>query len=143
MSAKENKAIVRRLFDESPNPDLVDEFWAAEYVGPGGTSSREDLKKALAANLAGLPDLRYEIEDMIAVKDQVVVRYTASCTQTGEWFGLAPTNNQATWGGVSIYRIADGKIVEWWQYSDQVGLWRQIGLLPSFRELAEQANSKQ
>lgn len=56
----------------------------------------------------------------------MVVRWTGRGTHHGEMFGLPPTHRQATWSGVSIQRIADGKIAETWLYADEVGLRQHL-----------------
>jgi predicted ester cyclase len=67
---------------------------------------------------------------MFAEGDKVVVRWSASGTHQGEYFGIAPTNRHVTPNGMAIYRFADGKIVEEWMNTDMLGLLRQLGVIP-------------
>jgi predicted ester cyclase len=43
--------------------------------------------------------------------------------------GVAPTGKRIAIGGISIYRIAEGKIVEAWEQLDLLGMWQQLGLV--------------
>ena len=76
------------------------------------------------------PDFHVTSEDIIAEGDKVVSRWTASGTHKGELFGIPPTGKKATWKGISIYRFADGKIVEAWGDADFLGLLQQLGVMP-------------
>ena len=41
-------------------------------------------------------------------------RWSARGTHLGEWLGVPPTGHHFTMGGITIYRIAEGKAVEGW-----------------------------
>jgi steroid delta-isomerase-like uncharacterized protein len=70
--------------------------------------------------------MRVTTDDIIAEGDKVVIRWTANGTHQGELMGIPASGNQTTWSGMTIYRFADGKIVEsWWAY-DALGMMQQI-----------------
>jgi predicted ester cyclase len=54
-------------------------------------------------------------------------------THTGELLGIPPTGKKYVLPGVLISRIKNGKIVQDWEYRDDLGLLRQLGavVLPS------------
>ena len=52
-------------------------------------------------------------------------------TNSGEFWGMAPTGKQATVTGVTIDRIAGGLIIESWTNWDALGLMQQIGVVPA------------
>lgn len=82
--------------------------------------------------IASCPDLQTSTEDLFAEGDKVVERWSMDMTLTEEPFLGAPANGrhvQVT--GTSIYRIADGKIVEHWANMDFLGVVQQLGLAPS------------
>jgi len=79
---------------------------------------------------AAFPDICLRVDDMFAEEDRVVLRWSASGTHQGEFFGITPTNRQITANGMAIYRFADGKIVEEWMNTDMLGLLRQLGVVP-------------
>ena len=101
MSVEENKAHVRdefRRWELEGDETLIDELYSADCVwhGPGGleVTGREGMKQWMAALGAAFPDKRYELHDIIAEGDKVVVRFTFRATHKGEWQGVAPTNKQ-------------------------------------------------
>ena len=116
MSIEENKKLVRRyceeVFDQG-KVDLIDQFFAPhpcyepDYL--------ENLKRRVAESRAALSDVSFEIEDMIAEEDKVVVRGTYSAIHDrSEWLGMAPTGNRLKETVIDIYRVEEGKIVEKW-----------------------------
>jgi predicted ester cyclase len=70
------------------------------------------------------------IEDIIAEGDKVAARLTAQGTHLGSLGDIAPTGRQATWTGMRVFRMVDGKIAEHWANWDDVSLGRQLGILP-------------
>jgi predicted ester cyclase len=84
---------------------------------------------------SAFPDIAHTIEDQVAEGDKVVTRLRAHATHTGDLMGIAPTGKGVTIEGISIWRIADGKIEECWFNYDALGLMRQLGVIP---ELGEQ-----
>jgi steroid delta-isomerase-like uncharacterized protein len=120
MSAEENRAVVHRAEDlwNTGNLVIADEIYATEFINhdPGAPDvrDRETYKGFIAAVRAGMPDFHVTIEDMIAEGDKVASRWTASGTHQGELVGIPPTGKQVMWTGMTIYRFAEGKIVEAW-----------------------------
>jgi predicted ester cyclase len=43
--------------------------------------------------------------------------------------GIAPTGNRVEFSAIDIARIAEGKIVEHWSNSDQLGMMQQLGVM--------------
>jgi steroid delta-isomerase-like uncharacterized protein len=135
MSAEENMRIVRRIYTEvfdRHNLAVVDEFYATDFVyhSPGRPDyDREGLKQGFAAYLAAFPDVHMTIEDMFAAGDRVAVRFTARGAHQGEYLGAPPTGKQVTVTSILIHRLAGGKMVEDWEWEDQLGVLRQLGLV--------------
>jgi predicted ester cyclase len=137
MSVAENKALLRRLYDEvfvNWNLDLVDELIGPEFVGhempPGTPPGPVGFKQFYGWLRSAFPDLRYTVDDVIAEGDRVVVRWTWSCTHKGEFMGIAPTGKQASVTGMAIYRVASGKCVERWVELGLLTLVQQLGAAP-------------
>jgi predicted ester cyclase len=78
-----------------------------------------------------MPDFQVTVEEMIAEGDKVASRWTASGTHEDELVGIPPTGKEATWTGMTIYRFAEGRIVEAWWSRDMLGLLIQLGVVPS------------
>jgi len=134
----ENKALVRRMEEElfnKRNLAAVDEFLAPSYVlrtAPAATpSGRDGVREVIAIYLAAFPDLHISIDELLAEGDKVVGRFTFTGTHGGDLMGLAPTQQRISVRQIAIYRIADGKVVEEWEVSDQLGLMQQLGAIPA------------
>ena len=136
---EENEAVVRRYFQEildGGNLDLVDEIFDPQYVlhdpgSPQEVRGLEGTKRYVGMFRSAFPDIAHTIEDQIAEGDRVVTRLRAHATHEGELMGIPPTGKEVTIEGISIWRIADGKIKECWFNYDALGLMQQLG---AFRE---------
>jgi steroid delta-isomerase-like uncharacterized protein len=134
MSIEQNKALVRRFYDEvwsKGNVDAADDIFAADYVRhdlrPGNPLTGPAGQKKIAADFrAAFPDLRQTIDLIVAEGDLVVARWTMEGTNTGPWGGVAPTDKHAKIAGVNIFRIANGKVVELWNHRDDLGMMQQL-----------------
>jgi len=141
MSEDANRKLFQRYFDEVTNKgnlDLVDEMFAPNYAhhdpanpDPGHVGGVEDVKFHLSALRRAFPDITFRVDDMIAQGDDIVVRWTADCTHTGDYFGIPPTNKSATITGMNTWHMADGKAAEGWVNRDDIGLLQQLGVIPS------------
>ena len=131
MSLEENKAIVRRWIESynKHNLDSFDEFIAPDYIDHIHHGGPEGVKQVFNMAFKAFPDWHESIEEIIAEGDKVWVRLTYTGTHTGEFRGLAPTGKKITTIGVMIYRIVNRKLVEGWDLSDYMGLFKQIGAI--------------
>ena len=82
---------------------------------------------------AALSGLHVAIADLVADEgdDKAVKRWTATGRHTGELAGIAPTQQQVSFSGVSVYHFVDGQIVESWYVYDLFGLLQQLRTLPA------------
>ena len=134
-SLERNKNVIRRLMAEVDrgNLDVVDEFYAPAYVDRtpspirGLAEGREGVRRALAIFHRAFPDTAHVIEDLVAEGDRVVARISARGTHTGDLFGQPPTGRAVTLTSITIYRLADGKIVERWA-DHGIGVLDQLGI---------------
>ncbi len=138
MSLEENKAIVRRHYEEfwaKGDLGVADEIYSTECVGqyanyPLQRGYPESEKQTVIRDNTVIPDTRIEIVDQIAEGDKVVTRWRATGTHTGPMEGVQPTGNRIDLTGVHIHRLKDGKIVEVWAVDDLFGLMQQMGVIP-------------
>ena len=56
------------------------------------------------------------------------MRCTVTATHTGPGLTAAPTNKPASFTGMCIARIKDGKIVEGWNNFDFLSMYQQLGM---------------
>ncbi len=137
MSPEENKAITRRFVDEvqtEGNIVAIDDYLADNFVNhsvpPGLPPDREGVKQLFTMFRRAFPDFRAVIHDQVAESDKVVTRKTFLGTHEGEFLGIPPTGKEVTIELIDILRLADGKITDHWNVVDQLGLMRQLGVLP-------------
>jgi len=113
------------VFTECLAPDCI-------IHGIGGPS---DIKAILQEFHKSFPDLVATVDEQIAEDDKVVTRWTWRGTHTGELQSpyrlLAPTGKTITYTGIRINRVVDNKIVEDRFEADLLGLWEQLGAIPS------------
>ena len=132
MSLEENKAIVRRFIEayNKRNLDLLDDLVAPDYVDhTHQLQGLESLKQLMKGGFKAFPDWHETIEDIIAEGDKVWVRVKTTGTHTGKWVGLAPTGKKVTSMVVQIFRIVNGKLVEYRHISDSLDLLKQLGAI--------------
>jgi predicted ester cyclase len=127
-----NKALVRRYIEEvlSANRlDKLEELLASDFTDstPGALTSETGpnvIRAAQGRIRALFPTVEYRIDDLIAEGDKVVARYTVKAA-TKEEEGSPSQKVEIT--GMTVFRIADGKIREVWIINDQMELYRQLG----------------
>ena len=146
MSEADGKAIVRRFFDEAWNQNRVaelNEYISADNIhrGPSDDGPRgpEQIRQGIKRWRTGFPDFRYQIEALIAKDDLVTARVTMIGTHTGILsFAsriLPPTGKLLRTTEIFIFRIAGGKIIEFWATWDRLSALEQLGTAPATMHL--------
>jgi predicted ester cyclase len=128
MSDETNTAAVRRLFAafETADPAAVDRELGPDFVahGPGGRTDDAEGWKAMSRMLLdAMPDLRVTLDEVLASGDRVTARFTSRGTHKGELFGVPASDAPLTTGGIEIYRLEAGRIVECWGAYDMTELF--------------------
>jgi steroid delta-isomerase-like uncharacterized protein len=137
MSTEENKALMRRAYEEVYNQwDLavLDEVCIPDFVVHNASMTIQGLeayKHFVSLLFSAFPDGRYSIEDMTAEGDRVVVRHTFRGTHQGDFRGIPPTGKQVTTTAIVISCIANGKAIEVWINGDDLGMLQQLGVIPA------------
>ncbi len=147
MSTEQNIAIVRRFYQEiwnERNLAVVTEIFAPNCVTHQLSSGAaletaprdpETVKHHVAEWVQAFPDLRFDVEELLADGDRVVSRCVMHGTHEREWHGIAATGQQVTIRMMVIHRIADGQIMEDWVLVESLGFFQQLGLLPATAEI--------
>jgi predicted ester cyclase len=137
MSTEENKAIIRRFENACIIGDwaTVDKLTAPNFVyhNPAypEVQTREQFRHTVIIGLlTAFPDLEFNIEDIIAEGDKVVVRYSFTGTQKGEFAGIPPTNKRIRFTSILINHLIGGKVVERWVESNALSMMLQLGVIP-------------
>ena len=129
----DNKAIILRSEAElwsKGNLAVADELYSADFICHfvGGTEWKgiQGIKSEVAGQRAAFPDWNENVDDIIAEGDRVVIRFTSSGTQRGEFAGMAPNGKKVTIHEAAIYKVVAGKIVEQWGFPDSQSLMQQL-----------------
>jgi len=130
MSPEENKAIVSHWNEElwKGNQAMYDKCVAPNCLFHG-IGDQEEHKNFIGGLRTAFPDVSLTLEDQLAEGEEVVIRWTMRGTHQGEIWGTAPTGKPVTVTGITIQRLAEGKIVEEWTEADSLGLQQQIGAI--------------
>jgi steroid delta-isomerase-like uncharacterized protein len=136
MTIEANKAIVSRYKVDILNSrdlDALGEVVAIDYLDhaafPGQAPGLQGLKQRIAKLCQAL-DPQWTIDDIVAERDMVVLRWSHVGTHVGEFLGIPPTGKPFTFKGIDWYRVKDGKMVEHWNVVDMYGFCQQVGALP-------------
>jgi steroid delta-isomerase-like uncharacterized protein len=137
MSSEQNKTIVRRLLEEpwQGNLRVVDELVDGNYVGydpsiPEPLRGPDGFKEFVSTYRAAYSDARITVDDQIAEGDRVATRWTGRGMHDGDLMGVAPTGKQVTVSGLTLSRLANGKVIEAHTNWDTFGMMQQLGVVP-------------
>lgn len=128
-----NKSLARRVFEEGLSQGIFTVPYTSDFVGHAGngTFTREAGLAEAKGWRQAFPDLKMNVDLIVAEKDLVTVRWTARGTNTGTGNGLPATGKSVTATGQATFRFVDGKIAEEWASGDTVGIMKQLGLWPA------------
>ena len=146
MSVDENKAFAGRFIQVwvPGNLGLVDELAAPDitvtYPVLGEPLRGADAFKQLLAHFhAACPEVEISVEEQIAEGDKVAIRWQVSGTHRAELLGIPPTGKSLAWTGITLYRLAGGRVAEERGEEDALGLMRQLGVVPAPAQAAARA----
>jgi steroid delta-isomerase-like uncharacterized protein len=115
--------------------DRVGEFVTEDFVNheawPGEDPGHEGFRLRLARLRSAIPDIRMEVHEVVAADDLVAYRATLSGTHRGELLGMPPTGRSFSVQHMHMLRMRDGRASEHWATRDDLGMLRQLGIIPS------------
>ena len=128
----------RRIFEDvwnHKNLSAIDDLMSADYVHHDNPSSPavprgiDGYKQFVNYYMNAFPDAHFTIDDAFTDGQSEVTRWTVAGTHEGELAGIPPTGRRFSVTGISIARIANGKIIESWNNWDALGLMQQLGVV--------------
>lgn len=132
-----NRELSRRFTELFSTGDeaLAEEILASDVVfhgtaGDGELRGIDAMKQFVAGYRRAFPDAHSTVEDQIAEGDKVVTRWRARGTHRGQLGPIAATDRQFEMDGITIERVASGRIAEVWVARDELGLLGELGVLP-------------
>ena len=138
MAGDRHETFVRAYIDEVFNGhrlDALEKYWDGDlkshWLGMETIHGLPAWRAAMEGFFAGFPDAAYTLDDMFFAGDRGVWRGRWKATQQGDWQGIAATGRNVTWTVIIIGRFADGKLKEDWVELDRLGLFQQLGRIPT------------
>ncbi|RFM26179.1 ester cyclase [Deminuibacter soli] len=130
-----NKETIRHLYEDLLNERQFDQLASVvseEYVGIRGEKGVKGFSEAVTTIVAGFPDMKWTIEDLLADNDKVIVRWSWKGNNTQPFRGIPASNKPVTDNAIVIYQFNEGgKIVHAWMQGDRLGVLLQIGAIPA------------
>lgn len=131
------KTIAAQLYKEVINKGdtgllkaIMAENFIDHYAAANQPKGSEGFKQFLTMITNAFPDIQVRVEDIITEGNKAVVRLSITGTHTGMLMGsISPTGKQASWTGIDILTIENGKITERWSLRDMLGMMKQIGVV--------------
>jgi steroid delta-isomerase-like uncharacterized protein len=131
-----NKALAHRWFEEVWNQgkiETIHELMSTDVIGHGLGEAGKIVRGPEAfiafwkTLRAAFPDIRIDVQQTLEEADWIVARFDIFVTYTGEGLGFPANGKHARVAGMSMIRIAHGKLVEGFNMWDQRGMLAQIG----------------
>ncbi|MBW3664421.1 MAG: ester cyclase [Actinobacteria bacterium] len=109
------------------HPEIVEEFLVT-----GTIDDHDDLRAFFAETFAALPDLDFEVENIMEVDENTAVGqwHLRGTFEGGPWQGIAPTGKRVDIRGIDVMEFHNGLLVHNTVYYDGLTFARQVGLLP-------------
>lgn len=134
----DHTASIQRLYDIINTGDidgfgrqLADDFVEHEEI-PGIPPTKDGVILYFRLLIAAFPDMRMDVEDIIASGDKAVARVRVTGTNKGEFMGMPATGKSVAMKLIDITRFGDdGLAREHWGVADQLALMQQLGVIPA------------
>lgn len=130
-------ALVRRLHQLWNTGDLsvAAEIYHPDFIAHWPAASETPERRGVDGVRYGVerirtafPDWSEAIADIFGAGDRVVSRYVSTGTHRGPFWGVEPTGRRIELHEISIYRIADGRVIEQWCQFDELDRLTQLGV---------------
>jgi predicted ester cyclase len=148
-TAEENKAQFRRMYEEGLNrgnlavaDEVIDPDCLDHEAHPGGDRGPESMRTLITMLRTAFPDLHFAIEHLVAEGDTVAGRLTMSGTHKGLLMGMPPTGRSVRLNNMHFVRFRDGKAIEHWGVRDDLGMMRQLGVIPSPEQISSEPSEE-
>jgi len=106
--------------------DRMDEFIADDVLAGGEPVKRGDVVGVLKGIADAVPNIRWDIEEILFDRDGIAVRATNTGTPAKEWLGVAPTGKSFEIVEYAIYKVRDGRFVHMTNLHDSAEMLRQL-----------------
>ena len=117
-------------FNDVANRDGFFEAYDPGVVLHGYPAELQRIEGLRAFHLAlweAFPDAQLAVEDLLVDGDRAALRYRLSGTHRGLYLGIAPTGLTFDVEGITVLRIAGGRVAEEWHSPTELAILRQLG----------------
>lgn len=128
------KAVARRFIEEQDRlrGGPSEQCCTDDYIAFLASFPPMDLKGHqgfTAGFYEAFPDLKHNIEAVVAEGDRVALRIRFTGTNTGRFGGKPPSGKPIEFNGLVLMRVASGKVAELHGQFDQMGVLQQLGMV--------------
>lgn len=133
MSKEQNLATTQKLGEAVSTGDLqaLNDIFTPDVVdhdpAPDQGTGPEGFIKFFAMMRTAFPDLIVTVDHIVQDENNLAMAYKIHGTHKGDFLGIAPTGKTIETRGLQIGRYENGKIVERWGSSDELGIVKQLG----------------
>lgn len=133
---KNSKTVSRRFFEEvlsKGDLELVKELFTADCNAhtPIGVFEGIDGAMQFVIRLReAFPDLDAKVEAQVVEGDKIATLWRARGTHQGDFGSIPATGRDMETCGITMFRVADGKIIESWGFADMMDMLKQLGAVP-------------
>ena len=134
MSKEQNLETTQKLGEavSTGNLNALREIFSADVVdhdpAPSQGKGPEGFIKFFTMMRTAFPDLKVTVDHIVQDENNLAMAYKIHGTHNGgDFMGIAPTGKTFEARGMQIGRYENGKIVERWGSSDELGLVKQLG----------------
>ena len=106
--------------------DGMDEFIADEVLLGGEPGTRGAVVEVLKGIVDAVPDIHWEVEEMLFDRDGIAGRAINTGTPVKEWLGVPPSGASFKIVEYAIYKVRDGRFVQMTNLHDSAELLRQL-----------------
>jgi predicted ester cyclase len=113
----------------SDSPELIRQATAPQWVSCRGTdicNSRDEVIAGIGQRLKSIPDLKWEIKEILVSGNQVTVRGEATGTPAGEFMGAPHSGKSFKLMSIDVHTLEGGKMVRSYHIEDWLGAVRQL-----------------
>ncbi|MCP2267396.1 ester cyclase [Promicromonospora thailandica] len=128
MTAEELRDFYRRYIELANTRDFdrMSEFAHDEVIMNGTPVARDDMVAEFRRHTDAVPDLHWEVQELLVDGTHVAARLIDTGTPVAEWNGLAPTGATVTFAETAFYEVVDGRFKHMWYLMDGVALQTQL-----------------
>jgi len=110
---------------------LVNQATSPDWMSCGGNDvcrSRDQVGASIAGLQKTVPDLKWEIKELLVSGDRAIVRGEATGTPAGPFMGVPPGGKSFRIMSIDVHTIKDGKLVRAYHVEDWMGAVRQLSI---------------